>query len=162
MWNQKKWGATFAPDHYLRRYAIFDRAVTLKELYQAHPLAAGRSRTSDMRSWARLETALQWSPMPKHIGDHGSPRQDLKLPNSGHQCPYTLATHGCPEKQPSLPEQYPQQAHLCPKQDSRLSQANTGPEGLCSTKQQSPQPRPAASNTISRPRQDDIAQPVTY
>ena len=97
MWNQKKWGATFAPDHYLRRYAIFDRAVTLKELYQAQPLAASRSRTSDMRSWTRLETVLQWSPMSKHSGDHESPRQDLKLPNCGHQCPYTLATHGCPE-----------------------------------------------------------------
>ena len=49
----------FAPDHYLGRYAIFDRAVTLKELYQAQPLAASRSRTSDMRSWTRLETVLQ-------------------------------------------------------------------------------------------------------
>ena len=133
-----------------------------KELYQVQPLAASRSRTSDMRSWARLETALQWSPMPKHIGDHESPRQDLKLPNCGHQCPYTLATHGCPEEHPSPPGQYPRQGHSCPKQDSRLYQDNTGPEGFCSERQQSPQPRPPTSSMISRPRQDDIAQPVPY
>ena len=88
--------------------------------------------------------------------------QTLELPNSGHQCPNTLATHGCPEEQPSPPGQYPRQGHSCPKQDSRLHQDNTGPEGLCSERQQSPQPRLPTSSMISRPRQDDIALPVPY
>ena len=137
MWKQKKCGATFAPDHYSRRYAIFDRAVAPKELCQVQPLAASRSRTSDMRSLARLETALQWSLMSKHIGDLESPRQDWKLPDSGHQCPYTLATHGCPENNR-------------PYQDNTLSRVTSVLNKTVVSTETTPAPEASAPQSNSR------------